>query len=325
MQKDYDYVIVGGGSAGCVLANRLSADPAVQVLVLEAGPRDWNPLIRTPAGIIGLMRSKRFNWAYWTEPEPCLNQRRLFWPRGKTLGGSSAINAMCYTRGHASDYDAWEAAGCPGWNYASLLPYFLATEAFHAGGSRYHGGGGELAVSELLSRNPYSEAFIAAGAELGLPRNDDFNGPSEEGVGFYHVMQRHGVRCSNAHAFLHPVSKRPNLHVLTGALAMQLELQGDRVTGVRIKRGRRMICYGRSEVVLAAGAVNTPQLLLLSGIGPEQELRQAGVPVRHVLPGVGRNLQDHLDISVIWRSRDRRGMSLHPSALPRNAKTLCSG
>lgn len=313
-----DYIIVGGGSAGCVLANRLSTDAHTRVCLLEAGPPDRHPCIRIPMGITALMRSRRYNWAYRTEPQSGLDGRRLFWPRGRTLGGSSSINAMCYTRGHPRDYDAWEAAGAAGWNWRALLPYFRRAECFADGADAWHGGSGALTVEPLRTLNPLSEAFIQAAVAAGTPYNPDFNGATQEGVGPYHVTQQQGRRCSNAWAYLRPVLERDNLAVVTGAHVVGLILEGHRVTGVRYRcKGRLQTLYARREVLLAAGAVNTPQLLQLSGIGPAAELEGAGIGVRHELSGVGANLQDHLDVSVIWTTRDRRGISFHPTYLPR--------
>lgn len=314
-QQSYDYIIVGGGSAGCVLANRLSADPDNRVCLLEAGPRDWNPLIRIPAGIILLMWGKVFNWGFRTEPQKRLNGRRIFWPRGKTLGGSSAVNAMCYTRGAPADYDGWAAQGNRGWSYRDLLPHFKACENFEAGANEFHGSGGGYNVAEPRHRCPLNEAFLAAASECGLPRNDDFSGASDEGVGYYHVAQKDGRRCSNAQAFLHPVAKRPNLTVLTRTRALSLLMEGKRAVGVVVKKGRNVRPFelrATREVVLAAGAINSPQLLLLSGIGPRTEIQPHGITLRHELPGVGRNLQDHLNVTLIHRERTRHSLSLNP-------------
>ena len=312
----FDYVIVGGGSAGCVLANRLSADPGTRVCLLEAGPRDWNPFIRIPVGVIALMRSRLFNWGYYTEPQSRLNGRRLFWPRGKTLGGSSSVNAQCYTRGNAADYDHWAELGNRGWGYRDLLPYFRKSENYLVGGeSEYHGTGGGYTVSSLRHTNRLSHVFLRAAEACGFPRNDDFNGPSEEGFGFYDVAQRDGRRCSNADAFLHPVAGRRNLVVRTRARATRLLFEGDRAAGVAYRQGwfgRRRRVYAAREVILAGGAINSPQLLLLSGVGPREELARHDIPVRHELPGVGRNLQDHLDINVIQRERTRESLNLGP-------------
>ncbi|MFC3852156.1 GMC family oxidoreductase [Salinispirillum marinum] len=312
-KQSYDFVIVGGGSAGTVLANRLSANPSLRVCLLEAGPTDRNPLIRIPIGIIGLMRSRSVNWRLWTEPQAQLNHRRLYWPRGKTLGGSSAINAMCYTRGHPSDYDHWAQLGNAGWGYAELLPYFKRAEHFEHGADAYHGVGGPLHVSSLRHHNPLSAAFISAATAVGVPLNNDFNGPQQEGVGLYHVMQKNGARCSNAEAYLHPVRDRPNLHVMTGARVQRLVFSGTRAIGVDClvqRQPQRVMAEG--EVILCGGAIHSPQLLQLSGVGPRAVLAEHSIPEVLALPGVGENLQDHLDISVIQRASTPVGVSLGP-------------
>ncbi|WP_423823246.1 choline dehydrogenase [Salinisphaera sp. SPP-AMP-43] len=312
-EQVYDYVIVGGGSAGCVLANRLSQDSSVSVAVLEAGPPDRNPLLHIPIGIIGLMWSKTLNWAYYTVAQPRLANRRLFWPRGKTLGGSSAINAMCYTRGNASDYDHWAALGNAGWGYRDMLAYFRKSEAFEGGANEYHGASGGYAVSRGRHNNPLNEKFIAAAQACGYPRNDDFGGATDVGVGLYNVAQRDGRRCSNADAFLHPIRDRRNLTVITRAQATRLLFDGLHATGVAYRDRRTQSerqLRARREVLLAGGAINSPQILLLSGIGPREEIEPQGIELRHELPGVGRNLQDHLDISVIDRERTRLSLRL---------------
>jgi choline dehydrogenase len=303
MPKTYDYIIVGAGSAGCVLANRLSADPQVRVLLLEAGPRDWNPFIHMPAGLSKLVNFKSLNWNYETEPEPALNNRRLYWPRGKVLGGSSSIIAMCYSRGHRSDYDDWAAAGNPGWGWDDVLPYFKRAEDQSRGESALHGTGGPLSVDDLSFTNALSDVFIEAGQQAGFARNLDFNGPAQRGVGFYQVTQRQGRRCSTAAGYLNPVKARPNLTVLTGALTQELTFSGPgRVNGVRYRRrGITRTALAEREVLLTAGAINSPQLLMLSGIGPAGVIEGAGVKVRHELAEVGRNLQDHLDICTLTR------------------------
>jgi choline dehydrogenase len=303
MPKTYDYIIVGAGSAGCVLANRLSADPQVRVLLLEAGPRDWNPFIHMPAGLSKLVNFKSLNWNYETEPEPALNNRRLYWPRGKVLGGSSSINAMCYSRGHRSDYDDWAAAGNPGWGWDDVLPYFKRAEDQSRGESALHGTGGPLSVDDLSFTNALSDVFTEAGQQAGFARNLDFNGPAQRGVGFYQVTQRQGRRCSTAAGYLNPVKARPNLTVLTGALTQELTFSGPgRVNGVRYRRrGITRTALAEREVLLTAGAINSPQLLMLSGIGPAGVIEGAGVKVRHELAEVGRNLQDHLDICTLTR------------------------
>ncbi|GIX34745.1 MAG: choline dehydrogenase [Lysobacteraceae bacterium] len=296
----YDYIIVGAGSAGCVLAHRLSADPSVRVLLLEAGGRDWHPFIHMPAGIAKLVGRKGVNWDYYTEPEPALHGRRLWWPRGKVLGGSSSINAMCYVRGAPADYDQWAAEGATGWDWAGVLPYFLRAEDNTRGPSALHGIGGPLAVSDLRHHNPLSEAFLAAAGEAGYPSNPDFNGPRQEGFGFYQVTQREGARCSTARAYLDPARDRPNLTIRTRAQAERILVERGRAVGVCYRQGdRRIEVRAQREVLLAGGALNSPQLLMLSGIGPADHLREHGIAVIADLPGVGRNLQDHLDICTV--------------------------
>ena len=297
----YDYVIVGAGSAGCVLANRLSADPATRVLLLEAGPSDWNPLIHMPAGIARLATNRTLNWNYRTEPEPALGQRRLWWPRGRTLGGSSAINAMCYIRGVAADYDRWaEASGDPRWSWREVLPWFLRSEDNSRGANALHGTGGPLGVADLRHHNVLSEALIDAAQSAGFPRNDDFNGEQQAGFGLYQVTQRHGTRCSSATAFLKPARQRENLHVRTHALVERVLIEQGRAVGVQLRRGRHDAeRIEAGEVILAAGAINTPQLLMLSGLGPADHLREHGIVVVADVPDIGANLQDHLDICTL--------------------------
>ena len=311
----FDYVIVGGGSAGCVLANRLSADRRISVCVLEAGPADWNPLIHVPLGVIGLMWSKTFNWAFHTAPQKHLDNRRLYWPRGKTLGGSSAINAQCYTRGNPRDYDHWAALGNRGWGYREMLAYFRKSEKYELGASEYHGDSGGYHVSRLRHVNPLNERFIQAAQACGYARNDDFGGATEQGVGLYNVAQNNGRRCSNADAFLHPVRDRPNLTVITRARATRIDINARRATGVAYRKGRfggeRTVQAAR-EVLLCGGAINSPQLLLLSGVGPGAELARHGVACVHELPGVGKNLQDHLDISVIDIEKSKLSLRMGP-------------
>ncbi|HET9700996.1 MAG TPA: GMC family oxidoreductase N-terminal domain-containing protein, partial [Burkholderiales bacterium] len=265
----FDYVVVGAGSAGCALASRLSEDPAASVCLLEAGPRDRHPLIHVPFGILWMMHSRTLNWRYYTAPQEHLNGRRLFWPRGKTLGGSSSSNAMCYTRGHRADYDAWRDLGNPGWAYADVLPYFRRAENRERGASEFHGAGGPLNVAPLRSPNPLSLAFVEAAAAAGYPRNDDFSGAEQEGVGLYEVTQVKGRRCSSARAYLRPAEGRPNLTVLTGAHATRVLFEGRRATGVAYRHdGTQQSVTARREVILSGGAINSPQLLLLSGVGP---------------------------------------------------------
>ncbi|MGJ8686999.1 MAG: GMC family oxidoreductase [Spongiibacteraceae bacterium] len=312
---NYDYIIVGGGSAGCVLANRLSENPNTKVCLLEAGPRDRSPFIRIPLGIIALMLSRTLNWRFNTAPEAKLNNRELFWPRGKTLGGSSAVNAMCYTRGHAWDYDNWAALGNKGWSYDEVLPYFRRSENYEpsAGNSDdpFHGQGGPLNVAEANSHNPLSHAFVEASQAAGHQKNNDFNGAEQEGFGLFKLFQKDGQRCSNAEAYLRPVEARTNLTIITGTQATQVLFDGKRAVGVEYKRRWRKPerIVANNEVILSGGAINSPQLLLLSGVGPKEELDRHGIAQRHELPGVGENLQDHLDVSVIHVSKSKLSFS----------------
>lgn len=304
MSRSFDYIIVGAGSAGCVLAHRLSADPSVSVLLLEAGPRDWHPFIHMPAGIAKLVGRKGVNWDYSTEPEPALDGRRLWWPRGKVLGGSSSINAMCYIRGVPGDYAQWATEGASGWDWDSVLPYFRRSEHNTRGADPLHGDAGPLGVSDLRYHNPLSDAFLAAAAEAGHPSSTDFNGPHQEGFGFYQVTQKEGARCSSAKAYLEPARDRPNLSVVTGAQAQRVLLERGRAIGVRYRKGSQQIdARANAEVLLAGGALNSPQLLMLSGIGPAAHLRAHDIAVEVDLPGVGANLQDHLDVCSIDRCR----------------------
>ncbi|MCC6136154.1 MAG: choline dehydrogenase [Gammaproteobacteria bacterium] len=320
----YDTIIVGAGSAGCALANRLSADPNRQVCLLEAGPEDRSPWIHLPVGIFFMMRSKTLNWRYQTAPEPQLYNRRLFWPRGKTLGGSSSSNAMVYTRGHRRDYDHWAELGNRGWSYAELLPLFKRAQHQERGPSEYHGVGGPLNVADLRQQSEISQVFIRAAGQVGYPLSDDFNGAEQEGIGFYQVTQKDGQRCSSARAYLHPILQRPNLTILTNALASRVLIEGQRAVGVAYldRSGQTVEVRARREVVLAGGAINSPQLLLLSGVGPRAELERHGIPVAHELPGVGQNLQDHLDIVVAHRDRRRASYGFALSFLPRLIKGI---
>lgn len=299
----YDYIIVGAGSAGCVLANRLSEDPGTRVLLLEAGPRDWHPFIHMPAGLAKLVGKKGVNWDYSTAPEPRLDGRMLWWPRGKVLGGSSSINAMCYIRGHARDYDEWADLGAEGWSWQDVLPYFKRSENNSRGSSDWHGSDGPLAVSDHRYSNPLSDVFLEAAVQAGLPASDDFNGARQEGVGYYQTTTRNGHRSSSAEAYLHPARKRPNLTVITHALASRVTFDGDRANGVVYSvAGRGAFCEAaRREVILCGGAINSPQLLMLSGIGPAANLRQHSIEVKVDLPGVGGNLQDHLDACTLQK------------------------
>ncbi|WP_036828477.1 GMC family oxidoreductase, partial [Photobacterium sanctipauli] len=283
----YDFIIVGAGSAGCVLANRLSSDPAISVCLIEAGPKDSSPIVHVPLGIIGMMHSKKMNWRYYTEQEPALQGRKLFWPRGKTLGGSSSSNAMCYIRGHATDYDEWESLGNKGWSYVDVLPYFKKSEHQERGSNPYHGTEGPLNVADLRIRNPLSDAFLSAAKQAGHRITQDFNGDQQEGVGYYQVTQKNGQRCSSAVAYLRPAEQRPNLTVITDALTTKVLMEGKTAVGIEYeKAGQRHTIHAKREVILSGGAINSPQLLMLSGIGDQSELEALGIEVKHHLPGV---------------------------------------
>ncbi len=298
LTKTFDYVIVGAGSAGCVLAARLTEDPQVRVLLLEAGRPEVPRETRIPAAFSKLYKTA-VDWNYSTEPEPHLNGRQLYWPRGKMLGGSSAINAMIYMRGNSVDYDHWKSLGNPGWGFADVLPYFKKSENQARGASAYHGAGGPLSVMDSRYVNPLTRAFLAAAAELGIPSNSDFNAERQDGAGLYQVTQRNGKRHGAADAYLTPCRRRTNLSVLTGAHATKLLIEKGGACGVAYLRdGVVEKARADGEVILSGGTINSAQLLLLSGIGPAEELRSLGIRATHELPGVGKNLQDHVMVSV---------------------------
>lgn len=300
----FDYIIVGAGSAGCVLANRLSSNPQNRVLLLEAGPRDWHPFIHMPAGIAKLVSRKGVNWDYNTEPEPFLNQRRLWWPRGKVLGGSSSINAMCYIRGHRRDYDDWAGEGNAGWGYDDLLPLFKRAENNERGADAFHGAGGPFNVADLRYTNPLSKVFLDAATEVGFARNDDFNDAGMEGFGYYQVTQKGGQRWSTAAGYLNAARGRDNLTIVTGALVERVDIENGRAVGVRYRIGKKSHRAECSrEVVLSGGTLNSPQLLMLSGIGPADSLRRHQIEVKAALAGVGANLHDHLDSCTVFRCK----------------------
>ncbi len=298
----YDYVIVGAGSAGCVLANRLSENGRYSVLLLEAGPRDASLWIHLPIGYAKTMFHPVYNWGFHTEPEPGMNNREIYWPRGRGLGGSSSINGLIYVRGQHQDYDQWAALGNTGWGWDDVLPYFIKSEGNSRGAGEFHGGDGPLACSDIGEHHPLMDAIIAGASELGVPRNDDFNGAEQEGAGYYQLFTRNGWRCSTASGYLKPVRKRANLRVETEARATSLVMDGKRATGVRYRQhGRECEARAGREVLLAAGALQSPQLLQLSGIGRADFLQAHGIPVVHGLAGVGENLQDHLQARIMYK------------------------
>jgi choline dehydrogenase len=321
MRRDaqhYDYIVIGAGSAGCVLANRLGADPTVRVLLLEAGPADQSWRIDMPAAMGSVVGGTRFNWSYLTDPEPGLDQRRIATPRGKVLGGSSSINGMVYIRGHARDYDGWAAAGCAGWSYHEVLPYFIRSECHSLGADLYHGVDGHLHVTAGDTSGTLESAFIEAGSQAGYGTTADCNGYRQEGFGRVDRTTRHGCRWSTARGYLAEALTRGNVTVLTGSTVHRVIVAGARATGVAYERaGHLTQVIAQREVILSAGAINTPQLLLLSGIGPAQELQALGIEPVVDLPGVGRRLADHPDIVVQCLCREP--VSIYPQTrAPRN-------
>ena len=312
-EATYDYVIVGAGSAGCVLANRLTENPRVSVLLVEAGGSEKHPLISMPAGFIKTIANPDFNWCFHTEPSATVDDRAILFPRGKVLGGSSAINGHLYVRGQSRDYDTWAQLGNRGWSYDDVLPYFKKSETRPGGDDATRGHTGPLHVSDIHERHPLCEAFVEAARQLGLPRNPDYNSGDQEGVAYYQRTIRNGRRWSAAHAFLRPAMKRPNLHVLSNALVERITFEGTRATGIRFRRyGQRRTAHAARELVLSAGAIGTPHLLQISGVGPAHHLRDIGVAVHFDITGVGQGLQDHYAVRVA--TRVKRQLTLNERA-----------
>ena len=303
VELEADYIVVGAGSAGCVIANRLSAEASKSVLLLEAGGRDWYPWIHVPVGYFKTLHNPLTDWSYKTESDPGLNGRSIDWPRGRTLGGSSSINGLLYIRGQREDYDHWRQLGNTGWSYEDVLPYFRKSEDQQNGADDYHGTGGGLSVQNMRAKRDICEALISAAEEVGLPRNDDFNGATQEGAGYFQQTARNGRRCSTAVGFLNPARKRKNLQIVTHALAEKILFEDNRAVGIRMSvKGtpRDFRVKPGGELILSAGAIGSPQILHLSGVGPGALLQKQGIPVLKDMPGVGLNLQDHLQIRTVY-------------------------
>lgn len=305
MTEEYDYIIIGAGSAGCVLADRLSADAGNRTLLLEAGGRDNNYLFQLPMLMGRLMHSGIYNWKYYTEPEPRLNGRQIYWPRGKVLGGSSTLNGMLYVRGNAADYDRWFNLGLPGWSYKEVLPYFKRSEGHvDRAENAYHNTAGPLTVRRARGANELYDVFVEAGQQAGHPFNDDFNGAAQEGFGKYDFTIRNGKRCSAARAFLEPALSRGNLRVKTSVLVEKITTENNRATGAQFThQGQRRRVRANKEVIVAGGVINSPQILMLSGIGDPAELEKHDIAVVHGLPGVGKNLHDHVDCCLVYQCK----------------------
>ncbi|HVC53838.1 MAG TPA: choline dehydrogenase [Stellaceae bacterium] len=303
-QLEADFVVVGAGSAGCAIAARLSEDPATRVILIEAGGADTNRWIHIPLGFGKTFADPSVNWCFETEPDPGAAGRKVYWPRGKVLGGSSSINGMVYIRGQAEDFDHWRQLGCTGWAFGDVLPYFKRAEDQERGADEFHGAGGPLCVSDVPDRHPICEAFIADAMALGHALNDDFNGATQDGVGYHQTTTRNGKRCSTAVGYLRPAMMRQNLRIVTEALSERITFAGRRATGIAFRRhGEEWVARANREVILCGGAIGSPQLLMLSGIGPQEPLAALGIPVVHALAGVGQNLQDHYSAPIKLKAR----------------------